>query len=86
MGNNGTGEALTTVTVVTVPELRRKAKAMAGTFCILPVFSQYRPHLIALNNIVSDHIWRSNFGGAIETGQQTFVFKISVGEKCCERR
>ena len=80
-----TGEALSTVTAVTVPELRRQAKAMANKFYILLVFSAYRPHLIALN-IVSDHVWHSDFGGAIGIDQQTFILNISVSEKCCERR
>ena len=52
---------------------------------IMLVFSAYRSHLMGLN-IVSDHIWHSEAGGAIGIDQQTFVFKISVDEKCCERR
>ena len=66
-------------------ELRRYAKAMASTFYILLIFSAYRPHLMALNNF-SDHIWHSDSSGSIGIDQQTFVFKISVDEKCCERR
>ena len=58
---------------------------MTSTFYILLVFSAYRPHLMGLN-IVSDHIWHSEAGGAIGIDQQTFVFKLSVDEKCCERR
>ena len=75
---------VTMVTAVTVPELRRY-KAMAITFYMLLVFSAYRPHLMALN-IVSDHIWLGDYGGAIGIDQQTFIFKISVDEKRCERR
>ena len=53
---------------------------MTSTFYILLVFSAYRPHLLGLN-IVSDHIWHSEAGGAIGIDQQTFVFKISVDEQ-----
>ena len=37
-------------------------------------------------DIVSDHICHCDYGGAIETDQRTFVFKISANEKYCKRR
>ena len=62
-----------TVIAVIVPELRRQVKRVAGAIHMLPASSAYPPHLIVLN-VVSDHIWHSDFGCAIRTDQRALVF------------